>query len=456
MKTFIIRTIPLIGILVFPVIYGQQPSRPRSFALENVRIITVSDSAIERGVIVLENGLIRSVGVSAEIPANAWRIDGQGLTVYPGFVNALSDLELSNPASEENNGNESGRAGEDEELSRGADDRPASTPWAVAADSFSPTDENLRKWRNRGFTAVAVAPRDGIFPGQVSLINLTESPNHERVIEPRAALAIQLPEDQEGYRGYPRALLGRIAYIRQVFLDARHYAQSHQIYDANPSGLERPRDDRVLEPIAESLQRGRTILYPANSAIEIRRALDLASEISPQLVIYGAQAGYETAGELRATSSTALVDVSWPEEREDADPEEYTPLRVLRFRDRAPSSPMELASVNVAFAFFGSKAESPEDFMKGVAKAIEKGLPVERAVQALTLDAARVYGLDDRLGSLEPGKIANLVVFEGDPFGEKSRPKMVFIDGQKYDVPLPIENEEEEESEGGGERGDSE
>lgn len=260
MKTFIIRTIPLIGILVFPVIYGQQPSRPRSFALENVRIITVSDSAIERGVIVLENGLIRSVGVSAEIPANAWRIDGQGLTVYPGFVNALSDLELSNPASEENNGNESGRAGEDEELSRGADDRPASTPWAVAADSFSPTDENLRKWRNRGFTTVAVAPRDGIFPGQVSLINLTESPNQERVIEPRAALAIRLPEDEEGYRGYPGALLGRIAYIRQVFLDARHYSQSHQIYDTNPSGLERPRDDRVLEPIAESLQRGRTVL----------------------------------------------------------------------------------------------------------------------------------------------------------------------------------------------------
>ena len=110
------------------------------------------------------------------------------------------------------------------------------------------------------------------------------------------------------------------------------------------------------------------------------------------------------------------------------------PLRVLEFRKRAPESAAALASAGVVFGFYSSETKAPRDFLDGVRKAVDAGLDHDRAIRALTLDAARIHGVERMLGSLEAGKIANVAVFREDPLAENAKPVMVFVDGVKYEV----------------------
>jgi imidazolonepropionase-like amidohydrolase len=151
-------------------------------------------------------------------------------------------------------------------------------------------------------------------------------------------------------------------------------------------------------------------------------------------VIYGGQMGYETAGEISAKKLPVLVNAKWPETEKDADPEDRPTLRTLQFRDRAPSAPGALAKANVKFAFYDGGLATPKDVLKAVKKSIDAGLPADAAVRALTLSAAEIFGVADRLGSIEVGKIANLVVTDGDLFEEKTKIKFVFVDGQKFET----------------------
>jgi imidazolonepropionase-like amidohydrolase len=140
------------------------------------------------------------------------------------------------------------------------------------------------------------------------------------------------------------------------------------------------------------------------------------------------------AAEVSKAGLRALVNVKWPEARKSDDPEVDIPLRTLEHRKEAPSSAAALAEADVVFGFFSRDAKTPRDLLDGVRKAVDAGLSSERAIRALTLDAARIHGVDRMLGSLEQGKIANLAVFRGDPLAEKSKPVMVFVDGVKYEV----------------------
>jgi imidazolonepropionase-like amidohydrolase len=132
-----------------------------------------------------------------------------------------------------------------------------------------------------------------------------------------------------------------------------------------------------------------------------------------------------------------LVNLKWPERERDADPEAEEPLRVLRLRDRAPSAPAALQKAGVKFAFYFEGTGVPKDALKNAKKAIDAGLPADAALRAFTLNAAEILGVGDRLGSIEPGKIANLVVTDGDLFTEKSKVKMTFVDGRRYEVHEP-------------------
>jgi hypothetical protein len=132
-----------------------------------------------------------------------------------------------------------------------------------------------------------------------------------------------------------------------------------------------------------------------------------------------------------------LVNLKWPEAEKDADPEDRPSLRTLRFRDRAPSSPAALAKAGVKFAFYSGGITAPKDALKAAKKSIDAGLAPDTALRALTLSAAEIFGVADRLGSIENGKIANLVVADGDLFEEKTKIKMVFVDGHKFEVREP-------------------
>lgn len=418
------RSLCILFLLAAP-LAAQRPEPPRVFAIEGARIAPVSGPVIASGTIVVRDGLIEAVGANVQTPPDAWPIAGEGLTVYPGFLDARSALGTPPP-----------RGASGGKLSTGPQDRPATNSWLRAADLFEASEESIDKWRSGGFTSIAATPQQGIFPGQLSLLNLGRGRVQEQVVAPSVALAIRIPAEREAYSGYPGALLGRVAYVRQIFLDARTQQKALALYRKNPVGLPRPAYDRALQPLIEILEAGKPALYPANTATEISRALSIASEeSSPRMAVYGAQQAYAegVSAALAEAQTPVLVDVSWPQAPNDPDPEAEPSLRTLRFRKHAPSSPAALAAAKATFAFYGSKAGNPQDLLSGVRKAIEAGLTQEAALEALTLGAARIYGVDDRLGSIEPGKIANLVVFAGNPFETAAQPKMVIIDGRRYE-----------------------
>jgi hypothetical protein len=132
-----------------------------------------------------------------------------------------------------------------------------------------------------------------------------------------------------------------------------------------------------------------------------------------------------------------LVNLKWPEAEKDSDPDEQPSLQTLRFRDRAPSSPSALAKAGVKFAFYSGGISAPKDIVKAAKKSIDAGLSPDAALRALTLSAAEIFGVADRMGSIEKGKIANLAVTDGDLFDEKTKIKMVFVDGRKFEPREP-------------------
>ncbi len=413
---------------------AQRPNEPPYFAIRDARIVPVSGPVIPKGTIVIANGVISAVGTRVAVPPEAWVIDGEGLTVSPGLGDALSTLGL--PAPEGEGRGEARRDERPREFARGPEDRPATTPWVNAADLLDPEDKRLEIWRKAGFTSAVTVPEEGIFAGQAAWIDLAGERASEMVVKTPVALRLNLTPTR-GFRSFPGSLMGVLAYIEQVFLDASHYAQAWSLYETNPRGQERPEYDRALDPVQRAVAERRPVLLPATWAKEIDRSLRLGDEIGAQTIVYGAHQGYEVAGILAARKTPVLVSAKWPEREKDADPELEEPLRVLRFRERAPSTPASLHEAGVRFAFYSEGLTNPQDVLRNVRQAIDAGLPSEAALRALTLSPAEIYGVADRLGSLEVGKIANVIVTDGDLFDEKTKVKMVFIDGRRYAIREP-------------------
>ncbi len=161
--------------------------------------------------------------------------------------------------------------------------------------------------------------------------------------------------------------------------------------------------------------------------------LALAGDLKRRVVLYGGHEAWKAAGRLKQTQTPVLISLKYPARPPDADPAEEEPLRVLEFRDRAPSAAGALAKAGVPFAFYSDGMANPKDLLPAVRKAIDAGLSVDAAIRALTLSAAEIYGVADRLGSIDGGKIANLIVTEGDLFAEKTKLKYVFVDGEKFE-----------------------
>jgi imidazolonepropionase-like amidohydrolase len=235
-----------------------------------------------------------------------------------------------------------------------------------------------------------------------------------------------------GFFGFPDSLMGTIAYVRQVLDDTAWYTQAEPIYQANPTKTERLPYDRTEYVLSRALQNNELVLLPANNSIQIVRALRLADEWKVRAVLYGGQQGYEVAAALAASKIPVLVSLKWPERSKDGDPEAEQTLRELRFRDQAPGTPAALAKAGVKFAFYSDGIATTKDIFKSLKKASDAGLAPDAALRALTLDSAEILGLSDRLGSIAPGKIANLVVSDGDIFNEKSKVKHVFVDGRWF------------------------
>jgi imidazolonepropionase-like amidohydrolase len=301
----------------------------------------------------------------------------------------------------------------------------------MAADRLTPDEDAFDRWRSAGFTTVVTGPSVGFFTGNTAVVNLgAERPSSMVVMTP-AAQRFNL-SGGPGHRGFPNSLAGAFAYGKQFLSDAGYYRRAKELYEANPRGRERPTYDRALEGILPVQAGDQPLLFPATTATEIRRALRTSDEMGVRPIVYGAGAGYGVAGELARSAVPVLVSLDWPEVPANPDPTQDVPLEELRHRLLAPTTPARFQEAGVRFAFY-SEGGSASDAISGARTAVEAGLSHDQAVRALTLSAAEIFEVDDRIGSLEVGKIANLTITDGDLLDEEASVRMVFVDGQQFE-----------------------
>jgi imidazolonepropionase-like amidohydrolase len=301
-----------------------------------------------------------------------------------------------------------------------------------AADLVRPTDRRLESVRAEGFTTAVTFPPRGIFSGQGAIVNLAGEKTGDMVVAENAGQYVTFITSPGFGGGFPNSLMGVIAYVRQVYLDAEHYRLAKQFYNAHASGTHRPEYDRALEGVLDSPR----VLLPATRRIDVDRLLRFASELHLKALLYGLPEGYRSADLFKNANAAALVSLRWPERARESDPDEIDTLNVLELRDRAPSTPAALAKNGVKFALYSGGIDRRADLVHAVKRALDAGLSQDDALRAMTLSPAEIYGVADRLGSIEKGKIANLVVTKGDLFEERTHVTYVFVDGVKFE---PVE-----------------
>ena len=422
----------------------RQRNAPSVYAITNAKIITVSGAPIERGTVVVRDGVIAAVGAAVQAPADARVIDGAGLTVYPGLIDANSSVgigAIAAPAAAggaaRGGGGGGGRAG-------GPQPQAAATapnslhpvglqPEVSTVDFLSADAEALSGPHSAGITTVLSIPSSGIFRGLSAVVNLGGSNAQAMVVKAPIAEHIGFTVSRGG--GYPNSLLGVFSALRQTLIDAQHYGAEQAAYAKNPRGMRRPEPDPSLEALQPVLSRQIPVVMEAGLEREIERALDLAKEFNLRVIIAGGEEADRVAARLKAENVPVLISMNYPRRPQasaDADPE---PLRVLRARVEAPKLAGKLQAAGVKFAFTDGGLTTWTDFLPNVGRAVESGLTADQAVRALTLGAAEILGVGDRLGSIEQGKVANLTVTRGDLFA--GRVSQLFIDGNAVEIRAP-------------------
>ncbi|MFL5240942.1 MAG: amidohydrolase family protein [Gemmataceae bacterium] len=454
--------------------------QPTVFAIKNARVIPEPGKVISEANVVIRDGLIEAVGPGVKIPPEALTVDGKGLTVYAGFIDGLSNWGFD-PALQRSEGG--APAVEDTAAEALAvtkpDNRKGMTPEFTVATALKAEDELADNWRKAGFTAHLVAPEGGIIVGQSALVSLSNRPPREALLRTPVAMHAAF-RTNFGSPDYPRALMGIIAHTRQTFLDAGHYHREWAAFEKRGRAGLRPPQDPALASLGPVLSEEMAIAFEADSKDSIHRALDIAEEFKLKPMIFGGSDAWKVADRLKKAEVPVLLKLNFAEGQPNrrgrlgggrppvatpapgtppagnrparpdrppadlgqppAEEEKDLPARVKEDNERKQKEERANAGVlnkqGVAFAFCtqGVSGDKPWDkFRENLRKAIKEGLSPEAALKALTVDAARIFGVDKQLGTVEPGKAAHLIVTDGDFQDAKTQIRYVFSDGVRFE-----------------------
>jgi len=429
--------------------------RPRVYAITNVKIVAAPGRVIDQGTVVLRDGLIEAVGAKVIVPPDAVEIDGTGKIVYPGLIDAYTHLGLRRATG----------AAPAAATARGGPGRPAAPapimelaprretpagavhpisrvrPETQARDQIVRFDDDdgrdAERYRGMGFTTVLTVPESGIFRGESALINLRDgAPAPDLIVKDRVAqhVALEAGGFRGGGGGYPVSLMGVAATVRQVLLDADRHLTWRKRHAAQPAGMRRPETSPALEALAPALDRLRPVVFEVESNLNALLADRLAREFNLKAVLAGSGLEWEQLEQIKATGRTLILPAAIPEKPKVDDPEEVLNVdtRELRRYVQAPENPRRLHEAGLRFALSTRGLRNPADFPRHMRKIIEAGLPADVALAALTTVPAEMFGVSAMLGTVEPGKIANLFVADGDLFAEKTKVRLVFVDGHEY------------------------
>jgi imidazolonepropionase-like amidohydrolase len=437
---------------------AQRPGvlRPTVFAVREARVIPAPGQVLPRANVVIRDGVLEAVGPEAPIPAEALLIDGKGLTVYAGFIDALSNWGFDPALRRSATGPPAAEDFASEALAATkADNRKGLTPEFAVSTALKADDEQADAWRRLGFTAHLVAPDGGVVVGQSALVSLSGAPPREAVL--RSPVALHAAFRTTAGADYPRSLMGVLAHGRQTFLDAGHYQRAWAAFDQGGRAGRRPPFDPALDALGPVLDGKLPVVFEADTKDSIHRALDFAEEFRLRPILYGGSEAWKAAERLKQMQVPVILRLNFTEQplsrfgrRGGAPPapergagpegERALPRRVQEDRQARLQEQIRNAALlhkhGIPFAFStqGQPADRPTDrFRENLHKVIAAGLSPEAALKALTLDAARLLGVEHQLGTLAAGKAAHLVVTDGDFHEARTRVRYVFADGVRFE-----------------------
>lgn len=483
------------GAAICSVSWGQtlRPSLT-AIAIVGAKIETRPGKILEKGTVLMRDGLIVEVGEHVAVPPGAQVVDGKGLFVYAGFMDGGTSKGLKKP--------EGPRTLSQPDISQDVVTQmrwgsPKLRPDLSAASMYQPDDEAWKGFRSAGFTTAVVMPADGILRGTACLVNLDGGPRRESVITSPVGMSIHLATG--GGEEYPGTELGAYSAGRQTLYDAQWYRNLKAFF--NSENGKRPPDDPTLESVLPILSGESPAIIEADEQHQIDRAIDFATEFNLRPVIFGGLKAFRVIGKLRTFKAPVVAALNWskepvPEKEEpkkedakktpakpsesktpdvkfpDAKPpvkpgdkaqttpspaeakvddksadekkaedkgaEEDEPKEVKEERERLwleiATNAWVLTKAGIPVAFTTRGAKDFDTFFANLRRAVKLGMPREQALAGLTLNVAKIYGVERQLGAIEAGKIANLTVLSADFLDPKAKAKFVFIDGKKFEI----------------------
>jgi imidazolonepropionase-like amidohydrolase len=396
-----------------------------TYVIRNARIVTVSGADIEGGTVVISGGRIAAVGASVTAPAGAQEIDARGLTVYPGMIDLGTNMGLAEVSS--------GAPGTLDTNELGEMNPNAAAIWAI-----NPHSSHIAVTRVEGVTSVLSMPSGGVISGQAAFINLAGSSPREMAVAPQAALIIDFPRVGGGGGGFAALLAAqqgvsqdaltqrdrRVDELRRMFRDALAYGRAQDAYAKDPKSVPRPASDLKLAALVTYARGERPVIFRAERDRDIRSAVRFADELKLKAVILGGSESWKAAQFLKERSVPVILDsvLNMPLREDDS----YDSL----FEN---ASKLQAAGVRFCISTGDSGAHVRDlPFHAGMASAY--GLPKAEALKAVTLYPAQILGVSDRVGSIEVGKIANLVITDGDLLEARTHVRHLFINGRQ--IPL--------------------
>ena len=410
-----------------------------TIAFTHARVVVAPGRAVEDATMVVRDGLVVSVRAGGSAPAGARVVDLGDRTVYAGFVDPYTEYGLAtvadlDPPSEA--GAPPRYAGQRSGLDAWNDAVHAERRWV---DSFVPAKESAEKLMARGVTSVQSAKLDGIFRGLGFVTTLAQETGNRTVLASESRHFASFDRGSSSQQ-YPNSLMGSIALVRQTLLDAEWYPRALAAWERDLS-QERPELNLALAALAANEE---PLLFETEDVLSLLRAQRIAEEVSVPMVHVGSGDEYRALDEVARLERPLVLPASLPETPDVASYESSLDLDLaeLRHWERARHNAAALAEAGVRFAFTGRDLRDDEDFLANVRTMVERGLPEDEALAALTTVPARVAGVDHLVGTLEAGKRADFVVADGDLFAEGSKLASVWIGGRLAHEIQPLDPED--------------
>lgn len=398
-----------------------------TYVITNAYVVSPSGKLQPNTSILVKDGIITGVGNNIRIPANAQEIKGDSLYVYPGFIDGGSSAGITKPKDPDRPSNFNSASPPDEIA--------GITPYRNAVDQFDASSAQISEWRKAGFTMAQILPEGGMLPGKTALVIFGHKGSTNIYSENTALYATF-----NSSRGmYPGTLLGVMAKFRSLYRNAE-LSSRHSALFASNQGINRPERDKVLEAFYPAMNNGLPILFAVEDDLTVRRALGLQKELGFRMILSGASDTQEIIPLLKESQTAVFLSLNLPEDKaskikDDEESDEERKERIERVKTAYTKALEEAGKFEEAGIAFGFTTQGIKtgDLMKNLRLMIENGLSEEAALGALTINPARILGIDRYTGTIEQGKLANLVITTDSLFKEDSQVKHVFADGYLFE-----------------------